>query len=292
MTKLSNRAQIKTASLLSICIILSWSYIGSAKDSASQLADYFLNKTAAPDLIRGINLNLAMKIQAQYVQIISKEYGPVIGYKAGLTNSAVQKQFGVPHPLRGTLLKKMLLKNGTAIDAKFGVMPLLEGDLILRVSNDLINQAKNKEEVIQYIDAAIPFIELPDIIYSKDVKINGPALAAINVAARYGIIGDPILVSSSPEWMERLRNFKLRIIDENERVLSEGTGSDLSDHPLNVVLWIKDSLTAEGKRLKKGDLLSLGTITKLMPAQPGTKIRAIYTGLDLGGPVEVSVNFK
>ena len=64
------------------------------------------------------------------------------------------------------------------------------------------------------------------------------------------------------------------------------------DDPLNVVLWIKNSLNAEGKRLKKGDLLSLGTITKLMPARPDTTIRAIYTGLDLSGPVEVSVKFK
>jgi 2-keto-4-pentenoate hydratase len=62
--------------------------------------------------------------------------------------------------------------------------------------------------------------------------------------------------------------------------------------PLDVVLWIKDSLIAEGKRLEKGDLLSLGTITKLMPAQPGMTVRAIYTGLDLSGPVEISVNFK
>ncbi|MEN8781024.1 MAG: hypothetical protein ABF292_07920 [Desulfobacterales bacterium] len=292
MKLLSIRAKIKPASLLSIFVILLWSSIGLAEDSATQLAEYFFNKTAAPDLVRGINLNQAMKIQDQYVQIISKEYGPVIGYKAGLTNTAVQKKFGVSHPLRGTLLEKMVLKNGTAIDAKFGVTPLHEGDLILRVSDDLINQAKTKEEVIKYIDAAIPFIELPDIIYSKDVKINGPALAAINVAARYGIIGDPIPIGPSLEWMERLRNFKLQIIDENERVLSEGTGSNLLDHPLNVVLWTKNSLNAEGKRLKKGDLLSLGTITKLMPVQPGTTIRAIYTGLDLSGPVEVSVKFK
>ena len=292
MIILSIRAQIKAASLLSICIILSWSSIGSAKDIASQLADYFLNKTAAPDLVRGIDLNMAMKIQDQYVRIISKEYGPVIGYKAGLTSTAVQKKFGVSHPLRGTLLEKMLLKNETAIDAKFGVTPLHEGDLILRVSDDLINQSRTKEEAIKYIDAAIPFIELPDIIYSKDVKINGPALAAINVAARYGILGDPILIGPSQEWMQRLRNFKLQIVDENDIVLSEGTGGNLLDDPLSVVLWIKDSLIAEGKRLKKGDLLSLGTITQLMPARPGTTIRAIYTGLDLSGPVEISVNFK
>jgi 2-keto-4-pentenoate hydratase len=112
------------------------------------------------------------------------------------------------------------------------------------------------------------------------------------VAARYGIIGDPILIGPSQEWMDRLRKFKLKIVDENDVVLSEGTGSNLLGDPLNVVLWIKDSLVAEGKRLKKGDLLSLGTITKLMPARPGTTIRAIYTGLDLSGPVEISVKFK
>jgi 2-keto-4-pentenoate hydratase len=62
-----------------------------------------------------------MKIQEQHVQIIRKEYGPVIGYKAGLTNSAVQKKIVESHPLRGTLLEKMVLKNGTAIDAMFDV---------------------------------------------------------------------------------------------------------------------------------------------------------------------------
>jgi len=44
--------------------------------------------------------------------------------------------------------------------------------------------------------------------------------------------------------------------------------------------------------LKKGDLLSLGTITKLMPTQPNTTIRAKYIGLDPRGPVEISVKFK
>jgi 2-keto-4-pentenoate hydratase len=110
---------------VSFCIILSWSSIGAANDSASQLAEHFLNKTAAPDLVGGINLNQAMNIQERYVQIISTEYGPVIGYKAGLTNSAVQKKFGVSHPLRGTLLEKMVLKSGTAIDAIFDVQPSL-----------------------------------------------------------------------------------------------------------------------------------------------------------------------
>jgi 2-keto-4-pentenoate hydratase len=133
---------------------------------------------------------------------------------------------------------------------------------------------------------------LPDIIFSKQVKINGPALAAINVAARCGVMGEPVPIEATAAWIEHLKNFKLQILDENGNVLAEGTSSSLLDHPLNVVLWLRNSLLAEGKRLKKGDLLSLGTITNLMPAKAGTTIRAVYIGLDPRGPVEVSVKFK
>ena len=58
------------------------------------------------------------------------------------------------------------------------------------------------------------------------------------------------------------------------------------------MLWLRDSLKADGIALKKGDLLSLGTITKLTPTAPNTTVRARYVGLDPKGPVEISVIFK
>lgn len=263
-----------------------------AQDTASELAKHFLAKTAAPDLTQTITVDEAMNIQAKYVSIISSKYGPVIGYKAGLTNEGVQKKFGVSHPLRGTLLKNMLRKSGTVMKADFGPRPLSEGDLILRVKDEEINKATTPQQALNHISEAIPFIELPDLLFDKGVTINGPKLAAINVAARYGIVGTPIQVQPTKKWFERLEKFKLQILDEKGTVLAEGAGSSVLGHPLNVVLWIKDSLNAEGIQLKKGDLLSLGTITKLMPTQPNTTVRAKYIGLDPKGPVEISVKFK
>lgn len=262
------------------------------QDTASELARRFLAETAAPDLAQTISVDEAMKIQAQYVSIISTKYGPVIGYKAGLTNEEVQKKFGVSHPLRGTLLKNMLRKSGTVMRADFGPRPLSEGDLLLRIKDEGINKAKTPLQALNHISEAIPFIELPDLLFENGVTINGPKLSAINVAARYGIFGNPIQISPTNEWFERLETFTLQILDEKGDVLVEGTGSSLLGHPLNVVLWIRDSLNAEGIQLKKGDLLSLGTITKLMPTQPNTTVRAKYIGLDPKGPVEISVNFK
>jgi 2-keto-4-pentenoate hydratase len=186
----------------------------------------------------------------------------------------------------------MILKSGTTIEANFGARPLYEGDLILRVGSDAINAAKTPMEALGGIDAAIPFIELPDLVYAKDVKINGAMLAAVNVAARYGIVGEPIPVQPTQEWMERLKKFICQIYDEKGTLLIEGPGSNLLEHPMNVVLWIRDSLQADGIALKKGDLLSLGTITKLTPTAPNTTVFARYVGLDPKGHVVISVNFK
>jgi 2-keto-4-pentenoate hydratase len=92
--------------------------------------------------------------------------------------------------------------------------------------------------------------------------------------------------------MNRLKNFTLQVYDEKNVMITEGKGSALLGDPLNVVLWIRDSLAKEGKRLKKGDILSLGTIGKMIPVKPGSIVKARYIDLDPKGPVEISVTFK
>jgi 2-keto-4-pentenoate hydratase len=287
------RTRLLLAVLLSLICVFSLCHQAIAAGEGAKLADFYLKKMPAPaPNPSSPTLEQAMKIQAEFIQAIMPTYGKVVGYKAGLTNPAVQKVFGVTAPVRGTLLEKMILASGSTLEANFGARPLYEGDLILRVGSDAINGAKTPMEALSHIDAAIPFIELPDLVYAKDVKINGPMLAAVNVAARYGIVGEPIPVEATAEWMERLKNFKCQIYDEKGVMLIEGPGSSLLDHPMNVVLWIRDSLKADGIALKKGDLLSLGTITKLTPTAPNTTVFARYLGLDPKGHVVISVTFK
>jgi len=264
----------------------------NAADIAVQLAEQYLKKIPVGQIDTKMSMEEAIKVQEQFVAILSRELGEPVGYKAALTNPNVQKLFGVSHPVRGTLLQKMILKSGSAIPADFGTRPMSEGDLLVRVGDDGINNAKTHEATLQYIDAVIPFIELPDLVYGKDVKLNGPALVAINAGARYGVAGEPVAVKATPEWRNRLKTFTLQIFDEKGLLVTEGTGSSLLDDPLHVILWIKDSLAAEGKKLKKGDLLSLGSITKMIPVKSGSIIRAKYIGLDPDVPIEISVSFK
>jgi 2-keto-4-pentenoate hydratase len=122
--------------------------------------------------------------------------------------------------------------------------------------------------------------------------MDGSAIAAIDIGARYGILGNPIPLTNQHDWQTRLAAIRLEILDANGKILATGNSRSLLGHPLNVVLWIKDTLQAEGKQLKKGDLLSLGTITPLMPVKPNTTIRAKYIGLDPNGTVEILVKFE
>ncbi|MGK7920290.1 MAG: 2-keto-4-pentenoate hydratase [Trichodesmium sp.] len=255
------------------------------------LVENYLQKTQVKTTVN-LTLPQAQKIQNKFVAEISKSLGQVVGYKAGLTNPQAQERFNVSQPLRGVFLEKMLLENGSIISAKFGSRPVGEGDLIMRVGSGEINNAKTPRETLKYLDAVIPFIELGDLVYSEDLKLDAPALLAINVGARTGILGKPIPVANTDEWENCLKSLRIEMLDENGKVLASGKGSGLLGNPLNVVLWIKDSLQAEGKELKKGDLLSLGSMTSFLPVKSNSTIRARYIDLEPNKTVEIFVKFE
>jgi 2-keto-4-pentenoate hydratase len=264
----------------------------SAEDAAARLAEQFLKKTPVTAIEPGMTMEQALKIQEKFVTCLIKEFGAPTGFKAGLTNPGAQKAFGIMQPVRGTMLEKMFLKNKATLGKNSGIKIFAEGDLVVRVGSDAINGAKTTREALAALDAVVPFMELPDVPFVAGFKMDGPALVAVNVAARYGVLGDPVSLTPSPEWMDRLKNFTLQLYDDKGALFSEGKGSALLGDPLNVVLWIRNSLTAEGKKLKKGDLLSLGSITKMMPTKPGTTIKAKFIDLDPKGPVELTVSFE
>jgi 2-keto-4-pentenoate hydratase len=217
-------------------------------------------------------------------------YGPVVGYKAGLTNVAVQKRFNYPAPVRGTLFEKMLLRDGAEVPARFGARPLFEADLIVEVGSASIHDARTPMEVLAALRSIRPFIELPDLVVQDPSKIGGPAINYINVGARLGVLGAPIPVTADPRLADALRDMTVRLVDGTGKELDSGKGAAILDHPLNAVIWLAADLKKAGITLKPGDLLSLGSFSRLLPPRPGETVRAVYEGLP-GNP-SVSVRFR
>jgi 2-keto-4-pentenoate hydratase len=260
---------------------------------AAELAGQYMAKAPAANP-EGLTEADGTCTRAKFNALLEKRMGPVIGYKAGLTNPAVQKRFGYDKPVWGKLYQGMVLADGATVEAAFGARPLFEADMLVRVRSAAINQAKTPMDVLEAIDQIIPFIELPDLVVVAPPKLNGPAISAINVGARLGVAGKPIpapvMMAERYAMLDALRDMNVVLADGTGAELGKGKGSDILEHPLNAVVWLAQALAKEGLAMKPGELISLGSFSPLLPPKPGLKATVTYHGLP--GATPVSVTFK
>jgi len=229
--------------------------------------------------------------RAKLNQLLAQRLGKVIGYKAGLTNPAVQKRFNTDKPVWGKLYEGMVLPSGAVVDAAFGARPLYEADMLVRVKSAAINQAKTPMQVLEAVDQVIPFIELPDLMVQAPPKLNGAGVSAINVGARLGVAGAPLPVpayrAERYALLQALADMNVVLTDGTGARLGGGKGSDILDHPLNAVVWLAGALAQEGLAMQPGDLISLGSFSPLLPPKAGLSVTATYDGLPGAAPVRL-----
>lgn len=255
-----------------------------------ELARRYIALQAVPNPPADMTPAAAMCGRDKLVRHLGQHYGRVVGYKAGLTNPAVQQRFNYPNPVSGTLFERMLRQDGAEVPARFGTRPVFEADLAVVVKDPAIHDAKTPLEVLQHLSAVHPFIELADLAVEDPSKLVGAGIAYINVGARLGVLGPAIPVRADAAFADALRDMTVRLSDSSGKELDSGRGAAILGHPLNAVVWLADDLRKSGRRLKAGDILWLGSFTRLLPPQAGTEVRATYEGLP-GNP-SVSVRFK
>jgi len=216
-------------------------------------------------------------------------FGPVIGFKAALTSRPAQQRFGTRAPILGILLAGMIRRQGEPLPSVLGAIPVIEADLMVRVGDPSLVRAETRAQALAGLDAVFPFLEIPDLTYAPGLELSAPALIAINAGARSGVLGAPIALDGTGDWVGRLAEFRVSLSRDAE-LLGEGTGAALLGHPLDAVLWLCEALRAEGIRLERGQLLSLGSLTRPFPLGEATRVRLRYEGLDPDGPVTLAID--
>jgi 2-keto-4-pentenoate hydratase len=230
-------------------------------------------------------------VQNQLIAIFAQPLGDVVGYKLGLTNPAIQQRFGIDHPIRGAIFHATLrASSGAEIEARFAAVPVLEADMLVRIGMGGVEAALNDHAaLIRHIDQVIPFIELPDLVYAPDHRPSLGDLLAINVGARLGIVGRPIAVTPSAEFAAALGRMSISL-HQDGREVSRAPGAAILGHPLNALAWIARDLAREGRPLREGDIISLGSFSPPQPVAPGQVWTARYEGL--GEAQDVLVRFR
>ena len=223
---------------------------------------------------------------------LTRHWGPVVGYKAGLTSAAAQRSFGLSEPVHGSMFAMTLsVQDGAEVPARFGAEASVrvEPDLVVRVRDEGINTAgKDRVAILRHIDQVIPFIELPVAAFRGNV--DGLNLVAANVNARLGVVGRPFVLEANEDSVRRLGEMTVTFT-EDSRELTRAPGSALLGHPLDVIPWLVEDLAKNGRRLRAGDMISLGGFAPSAPAHPGRTYTLRYEGL-LQEPISVALKIR
>lgn len=215
--------------------------------------------------------------------------GDPVGYKAGLTNPALQKRFGISGPKWGYMYDRNMVDIIAQLPHDFGARPLYEADLIVEVKDGGLADATTPLDALAHLESVVPFIELPDLMLEGE--FSGANFVAANIGFRGGVLGMELPVQRTQAFADALANMSVVMVDEADgnKELGRAKGSALMEHPLNVAIWLAKELKKEGIVLKQGDLLSLGGFFPPQPTRPGMKIRMTYVGLP--GDPSVTVEF-
>lgn len=251
---------------------------------------YFARKPAS-GIPPGIAFEDALRAQKNYVQLLIPKLGPPVGYKVGLVTKAGQERYKAEHPVRGVLLRDMLLANKSTVPANYGTRPILEPDLIVRVKDGGLIDATTMEEAARHLSEIVAFIELADATFDTNAPVDAGVMVSSNVGARSGILGETRAVEATKEFLDAFGKMALVLKDETGKELSRVSAEGMLGHPMNPLLWFVKDMKKHGHKLKAGEYISLGSPSPQVVPQPGKTYTLIYEGLP-GGPLSASVSTR
>jgi 2-keto-4-pentenoate hydratase len=259
-----------------------------SNDLLKQMAEMYFAKQPQTGFPAGVSYGDGLGIQERYVKLLVPKLGSIAGYKVGLVTPAGQKRFGLDHPVRGVLLKKMLLPNGSKVSAHYGTQPILEADLIVRVKDKGINEIHTAEEAAEHLSEVITFIELADSTLATNPPPSAGALVSLDVGARSGILGQAFKVTADKNFPDQFGKMQI-VLKKDGKEQSRVRADGVLGHPLNAVLWLVEDMRAKGEKLRAGEVLSLGSPSPQVSPKPGENYDLIYEGLP-GGDLHATVS--
>jgi 2-keto-4-pentenoate hydratase len=221
----------------------------------------------------------AYDIQDRYVALLRAAHGEPMGYKVGLTSKAMQTFCGIDHPIAGVMLAKRVHQSGAGIRrADYGRLGL-EFEIAVRMKSDMPSTATTPAAVAPHVDGVGTAIEIVDDRAADYTNLDVKSVAADN-AWNAGFVAANFL-GQWPE-LEPLLGKATR----NGTSVGEGFGRDILGHPFNSVAWLHAHLASRGGGLRKGDVVTTGSVMKtVFPTEAGD-YRFEMPGL---GSVEVRV---
>lgn len=225
------------------------------------------------DLLGTTDIDIAYAVQQRLNERRTAAGAVVVGRKIGLTSPAVQQQIGVEQPDFGTLFNDMDVSALPAVPGRLLLQPKAEAEIAFVLGADLDTDDLDLRTVRGAVDHAVAAIEIVDSrIADWDIRITDTV--ADNASSGLYVLGSRQV---------RLQDFEPRevtmhlLVDDEPASL--GTGADCLGDPLNALLWLARTARAFGVPLLAGQVVLSGALGPMVPAPPGTSVRAEISSL-------------
>ncbi|MFB6304341.1 MAG: 2-keto-4-pentenoate hydratase [Haloferacaceae archaeon] len=208
--------------------------------------------------------------QSAFVERRLPDEGPVVGYKVGFTNEAVQADVGVDRPVFGRILAGTVL-SGETVDADPLIAPRVEPEVAFLLDESL-EPPVTPFDVVAATRAVVPTVEVVDSRV-RDWDVTPAAAVADNGLAARVL---PARQSGTPDRDLALEGVRVRV---DGAVEATGTGAAVLGHPARAVAWLAEALPDRGDRLAAGDVVLTGSLTEPVPVAPGATVTVEFATL-------------
>ncbi len=173
-----------------------------------------------------------------------------IGWKLGFGTPAALAKFSLSAPLVGYMMEKSIIASGAEADLSGWVKPVAEPEIAVRIGADVADGAAFTPAAIE---AFAPAIELADLFFPPE---DAEKILAHNIYHRF-VLHAPFQPAGADFDWSRLRGTVLRNGEAHASVddVEANTGRFAE-----ILRTCADTLAAGGVRLRKGDIVILGSV--------------------------------
>lgn len=221
-----------------------------------------------PEWFDRLTLDEAYRIQLGIIARRVAAGEKQIGWKVGLTATAIQQQFGFHEPVFGCILDSRA--SGHVFRSSDLIHPGFEPELCLRVGQPLSGDV-DVAQVRHAIDQVYPSLEI--IETRGDLSAQIAVAMADNAQQKTVILGNPVPLSSLV--LEQVA----ATVQINGETVATGRGDAVLGNPLNSVIWLARKLTEFGRSIQPGEIIMSGSFTRQFPIQPGDRVSVDFVGV-------------
>lgn len=229
------------------------------------------------------NIKKAYQVQRGLAKELTRELGPVAGYKVAYASEAARKQFGIPEPASGPLFSLQRVPNDTILPkSTFGEMTL-ETEIAFTIGKRIDHEVKDVAQIKKHVKWVHTAFDAGDYRFKADANPKVQDQIASGVGAHVFVIGSA--VNPSKVDVDALR---LKLI-RNDQMLADSPATDVMGSPWNSLLWCANNIIKLKGTLEPGAVIVTGTAAPAYRAK-GDGIKGQYIG-DCGplGKVKMTI---